>query len=235
MEILHIILTSLGSLLVLFLLAKLMGSRQIGQMSMFDYINSITIGSIAAEFATSLENDFLKPLTAMVIYALATAAISFFTCKSIGLRRFFNGRPIVLFEHGKLYEKNLLKAKLDINEFLMQCRTAGYFDLAQIGTAVLETNGQISFQPLAANRPVTPEDLQLEPNPETPAVAVILDGKLLEENLKHTGNNLVWLRTQLEAQHAGGVREVFLATVNTQNVLTVYLKTGAVVKRDMFE
>ena len=69
MEILHIILTSLGSILALFLLTKLIGNRQMSQMSLFDYINGITIGSIAAEMATSLEDDFLKPLTAMIVYA----------------------------------------------------------------------------------------------------------------------------------------------------------------------
>ena len=105
MEILHIILTSLGSILALFLLTKLIGNRQMSQMSLFDYINGITIGSIAAEMATSLEDDFLKPLTAMIVYALVAVCISLVTCRSMALRKFFNGKPLVLLEHGKLYKK----------------------------------------------------------------------------------------------------------------------------------
>ena len=70
MELINIVFTSLGSLLVLFLLTKIMGYRQMSQLSMFDYINGITIGSIAAEMATSLEDDFLKPLVAMIIYGI---------------------------------------------------------------------------------------------------------------------------------------------------------------------
>lgn len=101
----HILFTSLFSIIVLFLLAKLMGNRQVSQMSMFDYVNGITIGSIAAEFATSLEDDYWMPLTAMVVYGVTAALISYITCKSMAARKFINGKPVVLYENGKLYEK----------------------------------------------------------------------------------------------------------------------------------
>lgn len=234
MELLHIVYTSVLSIVALFLLAKLMGNRQMSQLSMFDYINGITIGSIAAELATSLEDDYLKPLLAMVLYGLAAALISLLTCKSLTLRKFFNGKPIVLYEHGKIYEKNLMTARLDINEFLTQCRVAGYFDLTQVDTAIMETNGQISFLPLPANRPVTPEDLQLAVDEEKPCVSVILDGHVMAENLKYTGNDDVWLQKQLDQQHYK-VSEVFLATCNAQNELTVYPKTGEKIVHEMFE
>ena len=250
----HILFTSLFSIIVLFLLAKLMGNRQVSQMSMFDYVNGITIGSIAAEFATSLEDDYWMPLTAMVVYGVTAALISYITCKSMAARKFINGKPVVLYENGKLYEKNLAAAKLDINEFLTQCRTAGYFDLADLQTAILETNGQrqkahlavglqnsglqigkVSFLPLAAQRPVTPEDLQMTPDPERPCVNVILDGTVIPKNLKYTGNDDVWLKKQLEAQHVTRIGDVFLATVNAQNELAVYPRTGERVAHEMFE
>ena len=142
---------------------------------------------------------------------------------------------MILYENGKLYEKNLSAAKLDINEFLTQCRTAGYFDLSQLHTAILETNGQMSFLPLAEQRPVTPQDLQMSPQPECPCVNVILDGRILAENLKYTGNDDTWLQKQLDAQHVDKVEDVFLATVNAQNELTVYPRTGERVAHEMFE
>ncbi|MEG1074635.1 MAG: DUF421 domain-containing protein [Ruthenibacterium sp.] len=234
MDILRIAGTSIFSIAVLFLLTKLMGNRQMSQMSMFDYINGITIGSIAAEFATSLEGDFIKPLTAMVVYGLIACGISVLTCKSMALRKIVNGKPIVLYENGKLYEKNLLAAKLDINEFLTQCRVGGYFDLSQLQTAILETNGQISFLPCAAQRPVTPQDLQMTPAAETPLVNVILDGKLVAENLRCTGNDSLWLDKQLAKNHIA-LAAVFLATCNAQNKLTVYPKTGEKVTHEIFE
>ncbi len=231
----HILLTSFCSIIILFFLAKLMGNRQVSQMSLFDYINGITIGSIAAEFATSLEDDFWKPFTAMVLYGVVTAAISIATCKSMRIRKFINGQPVILYENGKLYEKNLSAAKLDINEFLTQCRTAGYFDLSQLHTAILETNGQLSFLPLATARPVTPEDLQLSPQAERPCVNVILDGSVIAENLKYTGNDDTWLKKQLEALHVAKIEDVFLATVNAQNELAIYPRTGENIAHEMFE
>ncbi len=231
----HILLTSLCSLVVLFLLTRLIGNRQVNQMSLFDYINGITIGSIAAEFATSLEDDFWKPLTAMIVYGVAAFAISLVTCKSMKMRKLLNGQPVVLYENGKLYEKNLSAAKLDINEFLTQCRTAGYFDLTQIQSAILETNGQISFLPMADQRPVTPKDMQMTPQPERPCVNVILDGKVLNKNLRYTGNDDIWLKKQLDALRISKIDEIFLATVNAQNELTIYQRTGKRVAHEMFE
>lgn len=100
------------------------------QMSMFDYINGITIGSIAAEMATSLEENFVQPLTAMIVYALAA----------------------ILLNHGELYRENLKKAKIDVNKFLVQCRVNGYFDVSKLETAILEGNGKISFLPKVSDR-----------------------------------------------------------------------------------
>ena len=127
-EVGKITITSLVSIVVLFGLCKLVGQRQISQMLPFDYVTSITIGSIAAELATDLE-AWWQPLTATVVYGVAALCIDLFTCKSIALRRFFNGRPVVLYQNGRLYPENLLRARLDLNEFLSQCRVAGYFDL----------------------------------------------------------------------------------------------------------
>lgn len=229
-----VIITSLVSILVLFLLCKLIGQRQISQMSLFDYINGICIGSIAAEFATNLE-EWYRPLTAMVIYGLAAALINLLTCKNLALRKFFNGKPLVLFEDGKLYKGNLYRAKLDINEFLTQCRVAGYFDLSQLGAVVLETNGQLSFLPLAAERPLTPADMQLRPQEETLQINLILDGKILQENLKASGRSEEWLKEQLHSQGIGQVREVFLASCDRQGNFTAYRMLEEPVTREIFE
>lgn len=234
MDLWKIALSSVGSIIVLFLLTKLMGNKQMSQLSMFDYINGITIGSIAAEMATSLEDDFWKPLLAMTIYAVTSFLISIFTCKSIKMRRFMNGRAIVLFEGGKLYNKNLLRAKIDIDDLLTQCRNNGYFNLAEIQSAILETNGIISFLPKSDIRPVNVSDMQIDAEQEKPVANVIMDGKVLEGNLKYTGNNLEWLHKQLKSQGVKKIQEVFLATCNSNNQLSVYVKIDKPMKRNIF-
>ncbi len=236
MELLKIVIVSIGSIVVLFLLTKLMGDREMSELGLFDYINSITIGSIAAEMATSLEGDFLKPLTAMVVYALASFLISYATCKSIGLRRFFEGHTILLYQNGQLYEKNLLRAKIDINEFQSMCRSSGYFDLEEIYMAILETNGKLSIIPSSKHRPVTPSDLNLNPQQNSILANVIIDGKIFKKNLKSTGNDERWLEKQLSAHGVKDIREVILANYDmNSNKLNIYLKIHEKTKEDLFE
>ncbi len=224
MDILHIVLTSLGSIIALFLLTKWMGYRQISQMSMFDYINGITIGSIAAEMATSLENDFAKPLTAMVLYAIAAVVLSKVTEKSLKLRHLLVGKTTPLFGNNCFYLQNMRRANMDIHEFLSQCRIQGYFDLSQIDTAYLEPNGRISFFPKANNRPVTPADLSLKLPAEAPESIVIIDGKIMYENLKHSGKDEKWLKHQLQALNAGTLENIFLASCSVDGQLHYFKK-----------
>ena len=132
---LKIIALSLGSLIILFILTKITGNREMSQLTMFDYITSITIGSIAAEMSTSLESNFFEPIVAMVTYGLASALIALLTCKSLNFRRFMSSRTLLLYDNGEFFRKNFLKAKLDINEFLMQARINGFFNVSDIQTA----------------------------------------------------------------------------------------------------
>ena len=224
MDILKVSVLSFSSFIVLFILTKLMGNREMSQLSMFDYIISITIGSIAAEMATALEDDFTEPLIAMIIYAIGAIVVSFIALHSIKARRFISGTTKILYDNGKLYSKNLKKAKMDLNEFLMECRTNGYFNLADLQTVLWETNGKISFIPKALKKPVTPEDLNLNPKQEFLVTNIIIDGKVLEENLKNTGNNLKWLHDNLENQKAGRIQDILLATCDKDNNLSVYKK-----------
>ena len=113
MEILKIIGLSFASITVLFILTKIVGQRELSGLSIFDFLITITIGSIAAEIATSLESNFIQPLIAMVIYALVTLLISFINMKSIKLRSFFSGKTLVLYDNGTLFKNNFKKAKLD--------------------------------------------------------------------------------------------------------------------------
>lgn len=235
MDILKIVSLSFGSLVILFILTKLMGNREMSQLTMFDYIVGITIGSIAAEMSTSLENNFMEPVVAMIVYGLVTVFISYITCKSLSLRRFFTGRARILLDNGKLYRKNFKSAKIDLNDFLMECRINGYFNLSDIQTAILEPNGKISFLPKSLKRPATPEDLNLSPNAENVVINVILDGVLLKENLSKTGNNINWLENNLKEQGINDMKKVFLATCDNQNNLSVYVKLDKKNKHDYFE
>lgn len=221
MEISKIVGVSLLSLAILFLLTKLMGNKQISQMNLFDYINGITIGSIAAELATELEEP-LRPVTAMVVYGLAAVVISLCAAKSNRLRALFSGKPIVLLQNGTLSKKKLKKANLDLNEFLAMARLSGFYDLSQVHTAVFEQNGNVSFLPKAAYRPASPGDLKIPVEDETLLANVIVDGCVMERELKLMGKDPQWLRRQLEAQRYGSAKEIFLGTLDRKDRLTLF-------------
>ena len=235
MELLNVALSSIGSIIVLFILTKIIGNRALSELNMFDYINGITIGSIAAEMATSLEDDFMKPLLAMIIYSAIVLLFSFLSGRSTFWRRIFTGRSLILFNNGKLYKKNFANAKIDLTEFLAQCRLNGYFDLNELQIANFEPNGQISFMPKAENRPATPKDFSLKTENEKPSIPVITDGKILDGNLHYTGNDKQWLLKELKELGVNRPDDVFLAAVDYNNKLSAYIKLEDKPDRDLFQ
>lgn len=235
MDFLKVFFMSIGSIVALFISTKVIGNKQMSELSMFDYINGITIGSIAAEMATALENDFYYPLMAIAIYTIVIWIISIISEKSVKSRRLFAGRSIILMENGKLYEQNLHTAKIDINDFLTQCRISGYFNLNDIDTAILEQNGKISFLPKADAKPITPRDVNMSPEQEKLQQVVILDGHVMTENLKRTGNNQKWLDNELRKQKIGNIKDVYLAECDNNNQLSVFKRNQDAPKNDPFQ
>ncbi len=234
-ELLKVIYMSFFSIITLFILTKLMGVREVSQLSMFDYINGITIGSIAAEMATSLDDNVFEAFIAMVIYALVIILFSIISNKSIFFRRIINGKSKILFKDGLLYKENFKKTRIEINEFLVQCRTNGYFNLSDIKMAILEPNGKISFLPYSNKRPATPEDMNITVNDENILYNIIVDGKVLIGNLKATGHDLNWLDKQIKNQKIYDISNIFLATCDENNNLSIYTNYTKKNDRSCFE
>lgn len=220
MEVLRVLLTSILSVVTLFILTKIMGNRQMSQLSMFDYINGITIGSIASEM--SFSDEFLYPLIAMIVYATSSILVSYCATKNLKWCRFLNGTPLILFDKDKFHFKSFKKAKLDINEFLCQCRSLGYFNLNDVQTAILEANGKITILPKSTKRPLNANDLNLNPVQEMPSINVICNGEILHDNLKSIGKDEVWLRRKLSEDRLGSPKDILLAFCDETNSITTY-------------
>ena len=221
MDFLQIIFSTVVSAAVLFAIAKISGHKQVAQLDFFDYISGITIGSMAAELATELEDPW-KPLTALIVYGSIAVALRVLTTKRQKSRKYVNGTPTIIMDRGKLYRENMKKAKLDLSEFMLMCRQDGYFDLNDIQTAVYEYDGKLSVLPVSAKRPVNPSDLNLSPTQEIICTEVIMDGHILDENLKRMGLNIEWLQKRLAEQGYKSAEEVFLGICGENNALTLY-------------
>lgn len=200
-----------------------MGQREMSQLSIFDYFITITIGSIAAELSTSLEDNFVQPVIAMIVYALITLIVSILNTKFVKLRPFLSGKTLILYDDGTLFKENFKKAKIDLNEFLVQCRTSGFFNLSDIKTALLEENGKISFLPYSDKRPANPGDFNIKPKEEEILTNLILDGKIMQENLQELGFDESWLLKKLKKQGIAKTKNIFLATYCSDGNLSVYV------------
>ena len=198
MDYLKIAISSLASILLLFISAKIIGNKQMSQLNMFDYINGITIGSIAADMAIHLDNNVFYPVIAIAVYTAVIAIIGIVSAKSVAARRILSGKSLMLMDKGKLFYGNFKTAKIDLNEFLTQCRINGFFNPDDIQTAVLEQNGMISFMPKADTRPANPKDLGIKPLTERPYLCIVSDGRVLYTNLKASGISYEKLQKELQ-------------------------------------
>ncbi len=222
MEIWRFILASAVSVIVLFAIAKLMGHKQVAQLDFFDYISGITIGSLAAELAIEPEH-FASSLVALAIYFLTSLTLNFVTKKFPRTRKYINGTPTILFNNGTIYRENLKKAKLDLSEFMLLCRERGFFDLGQIQTAIFEHNGKITVLPKAENRPATPSDFNMTPAAEHIGTELIMDGRVMGENLERLGKDEAWLNQQIRAEGVQRAADIFLAIYHeAEDTLTIY-------------
>lgn len=221
-EVLDTVIRALLSLTTLFLITKLIGKKQVSQLSLFDYVIGISIGNFAAEMTINIESQCLNGIIAMVVFGLVAFLVSCLTLKSMTLRRFFMGVPTILIQNGKLIEKNLKKVKFDINDLLEECRSNGYFDLSQIEYALMEANGKISILPKGEYLTLTIKDMNLKPAKQELVSNIIIDGKIMVQNLKNMKKDEKWLNQELKIKGYKNLKNVLLATLDNNDKLIIY-------------
>lgn len=220
------LLYSAVSFAVLFAFTKLIGKRQLSNMSLFDYINGMVIGSIAAEMAIGIDDNMWVGILAMAFYGVSVFVMDIVDRKFIRARRFFSGTPTVLYKNGKFLRENFKKAQVSISEFQEMCRVAGYYDIDKIASAQLEPSGRLSLLVKSEEEPLTLQDLREKKRegklqPTVAPISIIYDGAVLDDNLRHAGRDERWLKEALKAEGTK-LSDVFLATVNGKGEFRVY-------------
>jgi len=211
------------SLVTLFLVTKLMGKKQVSELSLFDYVMGISIGNFAAEITTNMDNQFINGIVAIILFGIVAFTISKLSMKSIIIRRFFMGVPTILIEHGKLMESGLKKAKIDVNDLLEECRSNGYFDISEIDYAIMEANGKVSILPTSENKSITIKDMKLKTKKQGLCANVIIDGKIMHKNLKNINKDEKWLEKELKLK-GKEYEDILLATVDINEKITFYMR-----------
>ena len=210
--------------IIIFFLTKLLGKKQISQLSFFDYIVGITIGSTVADIALDIEKNFIGGVVSLLIFVMIDYLISMITMKNITARRFLIGVPTVLVEKGKIIESGLKKCKLDVNELLAEARIEGYFDIDEIDYALMEINGAISFLPKEKEKTVTKKDMKIKLDKSGLTVNGIIDGEYMPNNMKAIGKDKEWLDHELKVQGYDDYDKILLATIDTNYKVNVYRK-----------
>ncbi|AJS59383.1 DUF421 domain-containing protein [Paenibacillus sp. IHBB 10380] len=219
---LEVIVRTIVSVVVLFVLTRLLGKRQISQLSFFEYITGITIGSLTAYISLDLKSDWYLGLISLVVWSLASLGIEFLQMKSKKARDLIDSTGRILIKDGKVLEDNLKKERLTNEDLLEQLRKRSTFKVAEVEFAIMEPNGEVNVLLKKEFQPITPSHLGIKVSPETEPQASILDGQIMDEALASAGYNRKWLNTELE-KIGVSLDNVFLGQVDTYGELYVDL------------
>ncbi|URM32797.1 DUF421 domain-containing protein [Cytobacillus firmus] len=199
--------------LITIMIMRLMGKSTIIQMTPYDLVAIIIVGTVASEPLISTE--YLPTLIALAILVGLHILFSYLTLNQIG-NRFFLGEPTMLIKNGEILEDNLEKSHLSMSQLLSILRSKGYPKIADVDYAILEPIGEVSIIPKVANTPVTVEHLKIPIQDEGLPIAVIVDGRIQSRNLELLGQTKDWLLDQLRKNHLNE-KEIMYAYVNEKS------------------
>ncbi|MBN2981417.1 MULTISPECIES: DUF421 domain-containing protein [Cohnella] len=218
----EILLRSLGALTMLFLMARILGKKQISQLTFFEYVLGITLGSLAGFISTDIEANYWHGTLALLVWFVVPFLFELLTLKSKTARRIFEGKGRVIVKEGKIMEDNLKKERLTADEMLSQLRGKGVFNLADVEFAVMETNGEVSVLLKKDKQPLSASHLGIRTVNEVETQTVVIDGKIMYEPLATLELSPGWLMTELE-KIGVTLDNVFLAQVDAYQQLYIDL------------
>lgn len=220
---LSIIPRSLISLIALFIATKILGKKQVSELSLFDYVIGISIGNFTAEMILVLDTQLVNGIVAILTFGLAGYIMSYLSTKSIFFRKKIFGTPTIIMSEGKFIYKAFETLRIDINDFLEQARIAGYFSIEEIDYAIMEANGSISFLLKDQYQQPTKKDMKIKIEKASLPVNVVIDSSLMEENIKNSSHNKEFYLKELKKQGYTSYENILLA-IYSNNSLIVYKK-----------
>ena len=233
-EALSIIPRSLISLVTLFAATKILGKKQVSELSLFDYVIGISIGNFTAEMILVLDNQLVNGVVAILTFGIMGYLISYISTKSIFFRRFMIGTPTIIMSNGKLLYNSLKSLNIDINDFLEQARISGHFDITQINYAIMEANGDISFLLKEEYQTPTKKDLNIKEKKQTLPANIIIDSNIMHQNIQETDKSESWFVKELKKQGYTSYENILLATYSN-NTLTIYRKNENTKPKNVLE
>ncbi|MCZ8537698.1 DUF421 domain-containing protein [Paenisporosarcina quisquiliarum] len=207
---------------VLLLLARILGKEQLSQLTFFNYITGITIGSIAGEIASHDDTHYLNAITSLIWWSILTLVVSYISIKSAKAKSLLDDKPMIVIKNGKILEHELKKSRLPIGDLNMLLRMQGIFSVKDVHFAVLETNGELSVFKKVAQQSATKQDVKAQiVVPKYMPCTVISDGKIVKQHLQGLDLSEEWLMKQLKKHGVNSVEQVFYAEIESDG--TIYM------------
>jgi uncharacterized membrane protein YcaP (DUF421 family) len=214
-----VVVRSIIGFFTLLILARVLGKQQISQLTFFDYVLGITIGSIAATLSVDLSSRAWPHWVGLMVWAVIVWALQWFTLKNRPAAKYIVGEPTVVIMNGQIMEDAMRTIRYTLADVLEQLRDKGVFDLKQVGFAVVETDGKISVLLKPEFLPATCQDLKLVTQNSGLSTELIYDGLIIDENLKQANVDRIWLENELKKKGINQISEVFLATIDVSGNL----------------
>ncbi|MBI6871495.1 DUF421 domain-containing protein [Clostridium aciditolerans] len=207
----------------LLIFARILGKQQISQLTFFDYVLGITIGSTASTLTTDLTSSAWAHWVGLLTWAVICFAMQLSTIKSKTISSYIDGEPTIVVMNGKIMEDAMKKMRFRLSDLLEQLRTKDVFDLKEVQFAVLEKDGQLSVLKKPEYLPVTPKDMNLYTGPGGLTITLIYDGTIIPKNLKVINKDKEWLTDELRKKGINDVEDVFMAAIDKSNSLYIDL------------
>lgn len=204
---------------------RAMGKRQLGQFQPYEFVMTMLIADLVAVPMSDVSTPLLHGILPVAAMFVAHSLITLLSLRSDRMRAFVSGKPSVIVSRGVWQQDEMRRLCLTLSDALEGIHAAGILDPAEVETAIVEANGSISAFTCAALRPATPEDLAIETAYQGQPVILVMDGRAQAGSLAAAGLDGAWLNRALGA-HDLRVKDVFLASLNTQGLMTVQDRRG---------
>ncbi|WP_188205934.1 DUF421 domain-containing protein [Alkalibacillus aidingensis] len=223
MELTELIIRITVAFVILFILARIMGRKEISQMTFFNFVSAISIGSITASLAVDSSLSIRNGIIALMGWTIFTLLMGYIDIKSKKARKITTGEPIIVIKDGKIMENSLQSTRLDIDSLTTLLRQKGVFSIKDVDYAVFETSGQLSVLKKDLRQSVTKEDLNIAIKEKVypAATEVITDGLINKNNLKRLNLDHKWLLKQLENKGIQTIDQVFYGEIQQDGSLYI--------------
>lgn len=217
----EMIMRATGAFIVLLIMTRLMGRKQLSQLTFFNYITGISLGTLAASIASDTNVNYINGLTSLIWWSLLTMIVGFISLKSSDARIIIDGQPVIVIKKGKILEKELGKLRMNMDDLSMLLREQKVYSIKDVENAIFEANGKLSIMLKPDQQPITKQDQNiLSVQPKYMPTTLVTDGKVVDKNLQANGITLDWLTNQLNASGLS-VEDVFFVELQVDGTLYI--------------